>query len=109
MRKVAAAVILATLTPTLARAGEIYGSITESGKPVAEGLAVVVACGETRVATATDKNGAYRLVAPDDEKCTLTLSLGGQSPSITIHSFEDSVRYNLVIEKKDGVYTLRSE
>lgn len=109
MKTLTATVLIVIAVPALAFAGEIYGTINEAGKPVAEGLTVEVACGDAKIATTTDKNGAYRLVAPDDEKCTLELTVGEEKPSITVHSFEDSARYNLVLEKKDGKYTLRGE
>jgi hypothetical protein len=102
------ALVVATL-PTAAVAGEIYGAITEGGKPVKEGVKVGLVCGEKHYATETDKDGAYRLFAEDEGKCTLRVTVGEETPSTTVHSFADSARYNLILEKKDGKYTLRSE
>jgi hypothetical protein len=102
------ALLLAT-APSLVWAGEIYGSIKEGGKPVKEGVKVEVACAGKTVAGETDKNGAYRLFAEEEGKCTLTVRIGSEAPSIAVDSFEDSARYNLVLEKKDGKYVLRSE
>jgi hypothetical protein len=102
-------VLLVVLVPSLAAAGEIYGTIKESGKPVKDGLKVELACGGKTVAGETDKFGAYRLFASEEGKCTLTVAIGNERPSITVNSFQDSARYNLVLERKDGKYTLRTE
>ena len=39
----------------------------------------------------------------------LSVKSGDVAPQVTVHSFEDSTRYNLVLEKKDGKSSLRSE
>jgi hypothetical protein len=109
MKALTLSALLLVAVPSLVGAGEIYGSIKEAGKPVQEGLKVELACGQKTVAGETDKNGAYRLFAKEEGKCTLTVRIGAESPSIAVDSFEDSARYNLVLEKKDGKYVLRSE
>jgi hypothetical protein len=101
--------VLLVSIPPLASAGEVYGTIKEGGKPVKDGLKVGLACGAKAVAGETDKFGAYRLFAADEGKCTLTVRVGEESPSTTVHSYADSARYNLVLERKDGKYTLRTE
>jgi len=109
MKVLALCAVILAASSSLAAAGEIYGSITEAGKPVAEGLKVQLVCGADKVVTATDKYGAYRVFAQEEGECTLTLTIGAETPSIAVESFEDSARYNLVLEKKDGKYALRSE
>ena len=109
MKRLVVLALMIAAVPAAAVAGEIYGTITEQGKPVKEGLAVTVTCGEKAVKGATDKNGAYRLFAEEEGKCTLALKVGEETPSTAVHSFSDSARYNLVLEKKDGKYALRSE
>ena len=105
---VALALVVAT-APGIAAAGEIYGTIQEGATPVPAGMKVALMCGETTTAAETNENGAYSLFAEEEGKCSLTVTVGGETPSITVHSFEDSARYNLILEKKDGKYTLRSE
>ena len=109
MKALVVSVVLLVSMPSLASAGEVYGTIKEGGKPVKDGLKVELACGAKPVAGETDKFGAYRLFAPEEGKCTLTVRIGDQSPSVAVHSFADSARYNLVLERKDGKYTLRTE
>ena len=109
MKRLLAMVLTIAAIPTVAAAGEIYGKIKDQGKPVNKGVTVTVACGEKSVAGETDKNGAYRLFAAEEGKCTLTVKVGNDAPSTVIHSYADSARYNLVLEKKDAKYTLRAE
>ncbi len=109
MKTLVALALVIAAVPTAAFAGEIYGTIKEQGKPVKEGVQVTVLCGDTSAAGQTDKNGAYRLFAAEEGKCTLTVKVGDEAPSVAIHSYADSAKYNLVLEKKDSKYTLRSE
>ena len=107
MKMIAAALCVALASPAFA--GEIFGTIKEGGKTVAEGVKVEVTCGAKTYTGATNKFGSYRVVAEEQGKCTLAVVVGAEKPSLEIHSFEDSVRYNLVLEKKDGKLTVRSE
>ena len=109
MKVVLLSVLLLTAVPAIAAAGEVYGTIKEGGKPVKAGLKVELACGGKTVAGATDQFGAYRLFASEEGRCTLTLTIDSERPSIEVRSFPDSARYNLVLERKDGKYTLRPE
>jgi hypothetical protein len=109
MKTLVVLALLAATIPGVAVAGEIYGAITENGAPVKEGMKVTLLCGEKTYAGETDKNGAYRLFAEEEGKCTLSVTVGEETPSTTVHSFADSAHYNLILEKKDGKYILRSE
>jgi len=109
MKTLISLALVLAIIPTVAVAGEIYGTITENGAPVKEGMKVALVCGEKSHAAETDKDGAYRLFAEEEGKCTLSVTVGEETPSTTVHSFADSARYNLILEKKDGKYTLRSE
>lgn len=89
-------------------AGEIYGGIELSGKPIAPGVEVVVQCGSTPYSTKTDEIGSYRLYVKGKGKCTLIVKYGNEPfPKIDIYSYESTVRYDLVIEGTDGRYSLR--
>src|SRR5512134_1509311 len=109
MKALVLSMVLFASLASQASAGEVYGTIKEEGKPVKEGLKVELACGAKPVVGETDRFGAYRLFAPEEGKCTLTVRIGNESPSVTVHSFADSARYNVVLERKDGKYTLRTE
>jgi hypothetical protein len=92
---------------TQAFAGKIYGSITEGGKPVPQGVKVEVTCGSNNYDAATDSYGAFNLFAMDKGKCTLKVLYQGQMPSIEINSFDGSVQYDLILEKQGAQYTLK--
>ena len=88
-------------------AGKIYGSITEGGKPVAQGVKVQVTCGSNNYDSQTDAYGAFNVFATDTGKCLLKVSYQGQTPSIEINSFDGSVQYDLILEKQGAQYTLK--
>jgi len=109
MRKVFLAMLCLAISCTAALAGEIYGTVKEGGKPIKAGTKVEVICAKGSYSAETDKLGSYRLFVPEQGKCTLSVKSGDAAPQMTVHSFEDSARYNLVLEKKDGKPALRSE
>src|SRR5262245_14742181 len=88
-------------------AGKIYGSITEGGKPVAQGVKVQVSCGSNNYEAQTDAYGAINLFAMDKGKCVLKVIYQGQMPSIEINSYDGSVQYDLILEKQGAQYTLK--
>jgi len=88
-------------------AGKIYGSITDGGKPVGQGVKVEVMCGTNNYAAQTDAYGAFNVFATDKGKCVLKVSYQGQTPSIEINSYDGSVQYDLVLEKQGNQYTLK--
>src|SRR5512141_2484014 len=109
MRKVFLVMLCLAISCTTALAGEIYGTVKEGGKPVKAGTKLEVKCAKGSYSAETDNLGSYRLFVPEQGKCTLTVKASDASPQMTVHSFEDSSRYNLVLEKKDGKSSLRSE
>src|SRR2546425_10650024 len=88
-------------------AGKIYGSITEGGKPVSQGVKVQVTCGTNNYDAQTDASGAFSLFATDKGKCLLKVTYQGQMPSIDINSYDGSVQYDLSLEKQGSQYTLK--
>src|SRR5262245_60413682 len=88
-------------------AGKIYGSISEGGKPVAQGVKLEVTCGANNYSAQTDQYGGFNLFAKDTGKCVLKVLYQGQMPSIEINSFEGSVQYDLILEKQGAQYTLK--
>src|SRR5262245_52868605 len=75
MRRKATAFFLMTWMLMLAPAafaGEMYGTITEGGKAVGEGVAVEAQCGSNSYAVKTDKSGTFHLALKESGKCRLT-------------------------------------
>ena len=93
----------------VALAGEIYGTITEAGKPVPAGTKVEVAVAGNAYAGETDKFGAYHVFAKEKGKGTLTVYHRNQAPAATIFSYEKATRYDWTIENADGKLTLKRE
>ena len=92
---------------SLAVAGKIYGSVTEGGKPIAQGVKVEVTCGANNYAAQTDAYGSFKLFVPDKGKCALKVYYQGQTPSFDVNSYEGSVQYDLILEKQGAQYSLR--
>lgn len=88
-------------------AGELYGTITDGGKPIASGVKVEIAASGVVYPGETDKFGAYRVFVKDKGKCTFTLHVRDQSPTIGLVSYDKSTRYDWILETKDGKLSLR--
>ena len=107
-KRLACLVVVAVFGSAVAHAGEIYGTVTEGGKPVGEGIAVAAKCGDKSYpAVKTDKSGTYHLTVSEKGKCTLTLTYKGQSPALEVASYDQGVQVDLVLEAKDGKYGAR--
>ncbi|MGE5790500.1 MAG: hypothetical protein ACM33C_06500 [Syntrophaceae bacterium] len=109
MRQFLLAMLCLAISCTTALAGEIYGTVKEGGKPIKAGTKIEVKCAKGSYSAETDNLGSYRLFVAEQGKCTLSVKSGDVAPQMTVNSFEDSARYNLVLEKKDGKPALRSE
>jgi len=107
MKRAMSLVIVILGLAVAAHAGKIYGSVSEGGKPVAQGVKVEVTCGANNYAAQTDAYGAFKLFVPDKGKCTLKVNYQGQTPSFEINSYEGSVQFDLILEKQGAKYTLR--
>jgi hypothetical protein len=104
-----ACMVLVTLLcfTSLALAGNVYGTITEGGKAVGQGVKLEIACGDKKYDTQTDGTGGFKIFVPDKGKCMLKVNYQGQSPALEISSYEGSVQYDLILEKQGGQYTLK--
>lgn len=99
--------VMLMLAPA-ALAGEMYGTITEGGKPVGEGVAIEAQCGSASYpAVKTDKTGTYHLALKEKGKCRLTVRYKNQAPAIEVASYDEGVQVDLVLEAKGGNYSLR--
>jgi hypothetical protein len=108
MKKTIATLVVLLAIPTLAAAGEVYGKITLGGNPVGEGTTVSAKCGaKSYAAVATDKTGTYHLVIDEPGKCTLTVTMKGQSADVAVVSYDDAAQADIVLEAKDGKLTGR--
>ena len=88
-------------------AGKIYGSISEGGKAIGQGVKVEVSCGTNNYTAQTDTYGAFNIFATDKGKCVLKVSYQNQTPSIEVNSYDNSVQYDLILEKQGDQYMLK--
>ena len=89
--------------------GEIYGTITENGKPVGKGMSITITPGVDSPSQ-TDEFGGYRVFVPQVGACTLNLT-PNRDPKMTvscpIQSYSKPTRFDLVLETTNGTSTLR--
>ena len=90
-------------------AGEIYGTIEDAGKPVPADVEVkVIVAGAENLTAKTDKFGAYRVVAVNKGKGTLSVVFkNSSSETAEIISFDKATRYDWTVETVDGKITLK--
>lgn len=114
-------VAAACLMASNAFAGRIFGDIKLDGKPVPAGLPVMIALAppadpkEAKAkpapawadSTATDKFGSYKLAVKPEGKCVLSLVYEKQVVSLEVFSYKEAMRYDLILEKKEGKLSLR--
>jgi hypothetical protein len=107
MKSVNMVVLALVLVASRAAAGEVYGTITDSGKPVAESLKVEITVSDKVYNGETDKFGSYRVFVKEKGKCKLTVRVKNQSPSAELVSYGKSSRYDWILETKEGKLSLR--
>ncbi len=95
------------LAMSVAVAGEIFGTITDAGKPLPEGTKIEVTVAGKSFTGATDKLGTYHVQASEKGKGTLTVYYKNQKPAADIFSFEKATRYDYIVETADGKLTLK--
>ena len=89
-----------------APAGSIFGDVRLGEKYLPE-LPLSLKCGTETVEGKTDKAGSFRLATAGSGRCTLSISYEGQTAGLDVVVFEKPAQYRLVLELKDGKYTLR--
>jgi hypothetical protein len=104
--KILAPIVFLLLGAASAAAGEIYGTVSEAGKPLAAGVAVRVACAGASAEGATDVYGAYSVKVAGTGKCSLTIPSLPGAPSLAVNVYEKSARYDLAVSRVGGKATL---
>ena len=115
MRVVVSVLLLLLLAAPEALAGRIFGDIKLDGKPLPAGVHVRITqplAAEAKTAavadtTLTDKFGSYKLNVKTEGKCILTVVYEKQPVELTVFSYKEATRYDLILEKKDGKLSLR--
>jgi hypothetical protein len=97
-------------TATSAFAGKIFGDISMDGKPLPAGVKIKIMRPGTSVvadSTTTDKFGSFKLMVKEDGKTVLTVMHENKPLELAVFSNKEAMRYDLVIEKKEGKPGLR--
>lgn len=104
--KILAPIVFLLLSAVSAAAGEVYGTVSEGGKPLAAGIAVRVSCAGVNAEGSTDAYGAYSVKVAGTGKCSLTIPSLPGAPSLAVNVYEKSARYDLAVSRAGGKATL---
>ena len=100
--------LAAALVSWPASAGEIYGKVLQGNAAAPAGTTVGAKCGDAEYAAKPiDRTGSYHIIAGRTGKCTLTVTLQGQSATAEVVSYDDPVQADIVLETKDGKLSAR--
>lgn len=92
-----------TLCCTLpAWAGEIYGTLFENGKSLSSEARVEITLGGKVYPGTSGRDGSYRLFIPDKGRGELKIYIGNQNATIKVFSSDNSVRYDLSLQRQGG-------
>jgi hypothetical protein len=88
-------------------AGQIYGTLRESGRPVPN-VKIDVICGGNTYSAVTDNGGLYRLFAKETGGCTIRAYYQNQIPQSSLDSYPNPAHYDFdLIRNANGQYELR--
>ena len=86
--------------------GGITGDLRLGEKYLPE-IPITLKCGAEEVGGKTDKEGSFRLTAKASGKCQLSITYEKQTAAIEVVLFDKPARYRLLLELKDGKYTIK--
>ncbi|MEO8191590.1 MAG: hypothetical protein ABI682_14725 [Acidobacteriota bacterium] len=89
-----------------ALASEVFGTVSEAGKPLPAGVPLKLECEGGAASGVTDEFGSYSLKTPATGDCRLSLTHKGASPSLKVTLYEKPSRYDLVVKGEAGKLTL---
>ena len=102
MKKAALAAIVLTLWAAAGLGAEIFGTISEGGKPIPAGAPVKLDCGGAAVSGVTDEYGSYSLKGATSGECALSVTYKGGTGSLQVTLYEKPSRYDLVVKQEAG-------
>ena len=117
----ASMIVLICFASSSAFAGRVFGDIKLGGKPAPAGLSVKITVAPPALAqggavktapptvdsTVTDAFGSYKLNVKEVGKCVLTLVYEKKEYVLEVYSYKNATRYDMILERKDGAFSLR--
>jgi len=88
--------------------GEIYGTIKEDGKPIAKDVEVTIKLNGESTGK-TDEFGSYRILVSETGPCSIAIKLRDTLISGQIQSYSKPTRFDMVVEKNNGQYSLQRQ
>ena len=104
MKKALKTIMLALVLTSPAYAGQIYGSLKEDGRAVANAT-FEVSCPQGSIRGVTDGYGAYSINVGRG-KCTFRLYHRNQQPSLEVFSSDSPLRYDFDVVNNNGTLGL---
>ena len=104
MKEALKIILLALAISSPAYAGQIYGSLKEDGRPIANATFDVV-CPQGSFRGTTDGYGAYSINVGRG-KCTFRLYYRDQQPSLDLFSNDSPLRYDFDVVNSNGSLSL---
>jgi len=89
-----------------AHAGELFGTVSENGRPLPQGTTLKLDCGGASASGSTDQFGSYRIQLNASGECSLSIAHKGSSPSLKVTLFDKPTRYDLVVKDEAGKVTV---
>lgn len=98
---------LTVMTPISSWAGQLYGSIVETGKGVPK-ASIEVNCAGAKTTGTTADDGSYRVFVKQQGRCTFSLPSYPGYPSADVFSYSEPAQYDFeLVNRGDGKYGLR--
>jgi hypothetical protein len=106
MRKTVSAGLFGLALAAGVSAAELHGTISENGKPLAQGVAVKLECPGASASGATDQFGGYSIKINATGDCKVSVNYKGSSSSLPVTVYEKPSRYDLVVKSEGGKVSL---
>jgi hypothetical protein len=108
MKAVIFVLALLCLFPRPSLAGQVSGTLRESGRPIAANVRVEAVCGSSTYSAVTDNYGSYKLFAKETGKCRIRVYYQNQTPEADFDSYPNPARNDFdLIRQANGQYELK--
>jgi hypothetical protein len=103
--RVAACLLAVAGVGSTARAGQVYGTLLQDGKPVPS-TGVTLTCGRESKSGSTDPDGVYRLFVRTTGSCILVLEPRARKAAGSLYSYDRPTAYDFDMVNRGGTWVL---